>query len=367
MHEDEFRARFHAALGDAPDEQAAAQRAAAALHRQPPPEEREGPPRAMVLMAVAVTGLVLVGLLGPRLLRAGSRATSPATAVVPADCRLPVVVTDARALVPQYSAGFVSLATGRFVGDPSAQGGSMPFSRRYVRDQWSPQGYDPVLKRWLPVRPSQVSPDHRAYVYILASPLATGKGGEFDSTTLHVYDVTTGRDHALWTSHDQLGADPTWRPDGIHVQTYPAGGGQDTYWTIDPATGAAARTAAPASAAVLATAMRTYRIDMGVEFGTDGAGRPILLDAGSGAGAPQVYFVGGPNGRRIVIHSGRRGDAVDFEVDGFVVDGERLWAANRDATAIWLWSATGGLKRFPMSGVASFDGSVTPRLVGPCV
>jgi hypothetical protein len=164
MREEEFRDRVRAAIGEAPDERGAAQRAAAVLHRRPAREERTGPPRAMVLVAGALAVLVLAGLLGPRLLRASApRAASPAaggasSGGVPANCRLPVVITDAHpaasappsdpmrsypAALPALTAGFVSLATGRFVADHDAQGGGMPFSRMYVNEQWSPQSYDP--------------------------------------------------------------------------------------------------------------------------------------------------------------------------------------------------------------------------------
>jgi hypothetical protein len=61
------------------------------------------------------------------------------------------------------------------------------------------------------------------------------------------------------------------------------------------------------------------------------------------------------------------GDAFDFDPNGFTVDGDRLWAANYDATAIWLWTAKDGLKRFALRGVAQRDGYVTPEVVGPCL
>jgi len=78
MHEEEFRTRYRAAVGDAPDELGAVQRAAAVVHRAPPRPERAGAPRAMILVAGALAVLVLAGLLGPRVLRAGSRPPRPA-------------------------------------------------------------------------------------------------------------------------------------------------------------------------------------------------------------------------------------------------------------------------------------------------
>jgi hypothetical protein len=352
-------------------------------------ENRARPPRAMLFVAGALALLVVAGLLGPRMLRtAASRATSPAAAGAaggvrrsasgPTDCRLPVVVTDAHALasappadplreyptaLPTDTAGFVSLPAGRFVADPAAQGAGMPFSRMYAKEQWAPVTYDPVLERWLPAGRRQVSPDQHSYLYTTQHPLATAKGSGFDSTSLSVYDVTTGRDRTLWTSPDQIGPDATWEADGIHASTVPAGGGRLRSWLVDPATGAVTPAATAASSGL---PYITYGMAAGAGFGVDGAGRPILLDGSRSPGAQQEYFVGGPNGRRIVIHTGTMGDSFDFDPNGFGVDGDRLWAANYDATAIWLWTEKEGLSRFALSGVAQHDTYVTPRVAGPC-
>jgi hypothetical protein len=216
---------------------------------------------------------------------------------------------------PKYTAGFVSVGTGQFVADPAAQGGSMPFSRMYVRSQWTPESYD-----------------------------------------------------TLWTYPGQIGPDATWEADGIHATTIPFDGGWSEAWLVNPATGAATPSAQAAPAGALSTAaMRSYGMNGGGGFGTDGAGHPILLDGSRNPGARQQYFVGGPNGQRIVIHTGTMGDAFDFDPNGFTVDGDRLWAANYDGTAIWLWTAADGLTRFALKGVAQHDGFVTPRVVGACL
>ncbi|TMC01536.1 MAG: hypothetical protein E6J41_32820 [Chloroflexi bacterium] len=394
MHEEEFRTRYRAAVGDAPDELGAVQRAAAVVHRAPPRPERAGAPRAMILVAGALAVLVLAGLLGPRVLRAMPRVTTPAAGGAPRDappaapavaavaaCRLPVVVGDYRAAAagqtrddqstqPKYTAGFVAPATGDFVADPSAQAGSLPFSRAYVNDNWEPESYDPVLKRWLPARVRQVSPDHHSYLYFLQSPLATGKGSAFDTTSLHVYDVTTGKDRTLWTTHDQIGWDATWESDGIHASTTPGGGGRMASWVVDPVSGTVVPAApssppGPSPAEAVAT-FSEYGMTKGGQDGTDGAGHPILLEGSRDPGAHYQYFVGGPNGRRIVIHEGTMGDAFDFDPAGFAVDGDRLWSANYDGTAIWLWTEKDGLKRYPLTGVPRHDFYVIPTVVGPC-
>jgi hypothetical protein len=113
--------------------------------------------------------------------------------------------------------------------------------------------------------------------------------------------------------------------------------------------------------------LRAYDIVRGEVEGKDGQGRPVVLDGSRDPGSPQTYFVGGPNGQRIVIHQGTMGDALDFDPSGFTADGDRLWAANIDATAIWSWTQRGGLERFPLSGVPTHDMYVQPSVAGPCV
>src|SRR2546430_9304658 len=189
MHENEFRRRFRASLGEAPDELGAAQRAVAGLHRRAPADESGRHPRAFALVAIGLTLLVVAGLLGPRLVRTvrtGGSQTSPAAAGAPSPapvptpapvsaCRLPVIVTDSHATINPpadaqtddldvETAGFVEMATGRFQPDPAAVQDGMPFSRSYLKDVWRPQTDDPVLRRWLPVQPSQVAPDHGSYL-----------------------------------------------------------------------------------------------------------------------------------------------------------------------------------------------------------
>src|SRR5256886_5624834 len=146
-------------------------------------------PRAFALVAIGLTLLVVAGLLGPRLVRTvrtGGSQTSPAAAGAPSPtpvptpapvsaCRLPVIVTDSHATINPpadaqtddldvETAGFVEMATGRFQPDPAAVQDGMPFSRSYLKDVWRPQTDDPVLRRWLPVQPSQVAPDHGSYL-----------------------------------------------------------------------------------------------------------------------------------------------------------------------------------------------------------
>ncbi|HXM57453.1 MAG TPA: hypothetical protein VOB72_18795 [Candidatus Dormibacteraeota bacterium] len=389
MHENEFRHRFRASIGEAPDEAAAAQRAVATLHRGRAADEGGRHPRALAFVAMALTLLVLTSLLGPRIVRtvrtggatspagAGAPPPSPASAPKPATaCRLPMIVTDSRAVLSAAAAGadsngmetetagFVSLATGRFQADPTAVPDGMPFSRMYAKDVWRPQVYDTVLRRWLPVQSDEVSPDHGSYLYVDYSPLLAAKGNPFDSTTLHVYDVRKRTDRALWTYAGAIAAQ--WTARGIEATTTPRGGGQGLAWLVDPDSGAAtAKGPAPPPDQPLID--RSYGIRTGGYYGTDGRGRPIIVEGGLNPGSHAMYFVGGPNGRRIVIHDGVAGPDAEFAPSGFAPDGDRLWMANVDGTAIWLWTERDGLKRFALSGVIQHDPYVTSRVVGPCL
>jgi hypothetical protein len=291
------------------------------------------------------------------------------------NCRLPLIVIDSRQAasapatdpmtdypgrLPTLTAGFVALGTGDFRADPSARGDGMPFGQMYVKETWQPETYDLQLGRWLPTGPGAVSPDHRAYAYVVYSPLATGKGGRHDSSTLHEYDVTAKSDRVLWTYAGDINVDG-WTASGIAVDTVPAGGGRLDAWLVDPASGAVTSSAT----SPLMIDLRGYGVAKGGGFGKDGQGRPILVEGSRDAGASYTYFVGGASGQRIVIHSGTMGDSTDFDPDGFFVDGDRLWAANHDGTAIWLWTEKDGLRRFPLNAGPKHDMYVDYRVAGP--
>src|SRR5262249_55922317 len=155
-------------------------------------------------------------------------------------------------------------------------------------------------------------PEGRAYLYEVYSPPATGKGSLFDSSVLHVYDVLTGRDRVLWSFQGPINA--TWSRDGIHAETSAPDGTSRKSWLVDPASGHV--TAAPALAPfgpVSLEIRNTYRMTHGGGGeGVDGSGRPILLDGSRNPRDHYEYFVGGPDGKRLVIHSGTVGDSFDF-------------------------------------------------------
>ena len=361
MHESEFRNRLRAALGEAPDGAGAAQRAVAALRHRAAVADEPRHPWAVAVVAAALTVLVLAGLLGPRLLRslpaparvpgAAAQASPSATPTAIADCRVPVVVADESGARPAYTVGMVSLATGRFQADPAGARG-LPSDHGSQPPFW----YDPVLRRWLPVLRDQVSPDHGSYVYSEGPPTAA---------RLHVHDVRTGADRTLWTTPGYLQL--VWRADGIEATVTPPSDGPTVSWLVDPVTGA--RTTIPytrTSMAALSIAFRAYGVGRGGGYGADGLGRPILSEGSRDPGARITYFVGGADGERIVIHDGVSGPDAEFDPTQFAPDGDRLWAVDFDAQAIWLWTERDGLRRFPITGFPR-DGSSFVEAAGPCV
>jgi hypothetical protein len=356
MHEDEFRARFHAALGEAPDQAGAVRRAVAAARSAPLAPERPSHPQAMALVAAGLALLVLGGLLAPRLLRSLQRATAPAaspapaaTAVAAADCRLPVIVKDFRSGQETDTTGFVTVATGEFEPAPAGLTG-LPYESLHDREL-VPESYDAALGRWLPANRAQTSPDQRSYAYVQI----TGDTGE-----LHVYDVVGRQDRKLWSAEGHVFA--YWLVDGIHVDVTPPGGGQPRAYVIDPASGEATET----------RWLPLLDKGDGITHG-EGASGPldsqdteVLSDGSRAPGALIEYFLPEPNYQRIVIHSGTMGDADDFDPSGFAADGDRLWAVNYDGTALWLWTRQDGLRRFPLSGVPQHDMYATTFVAGPC-
>jgi hypothetical protein len=254
----------------------------------------------------------------------------------------------------------VTIPSGTFVADPAARQDGMPFSAMAANAAWEPATYDPVVKRWLSEYPERVSPDHQRYAYVVFKPLMSSTT-RYESAELRVYDLRTGADRLLW-SHDGSIQDVTWKPDGLHLTTTPATGGQGDAWLVNPATGAAS--AAPSTPSP-GTSNR-----VGVRsgtLGTDSQGRPVIIEGSRDPGVAYTIFVGGAGARRLVIYSGHMGDAMDFDPTWMVGDGDALWGANYDGTAIWRWTEAGGLQKYPLQGVAQHDMYVNVRVAGPCL
>ena len=104
---------------------------------------------------------------------------------------------------------------------------------------WDVASYDLALKRWLPVRRSQVRSDGLAYAY--AEPYkAKASDPEENSTRIHVVSPAAGTDRVIWSGPPRSVVD--YESDGIYITAahYYAGEGYGTgLWRLAPATGAA--------------------------------------------------------------------------------------------------------------------------------
>ena len=273
------------------------------------------------------------------------------------NCQLPLLVTGPGPApqAPSVTAGFVSPRTGEFQADPGATSNGMPFPAFYTSDTWRPVSYDAVLRRWLPVLPQAVSGDHGSFAYTVFKPLSPGKtSGVVSSSELHVYNLKTGKDRLLWAPAAELDL-PTWKNGLIAVTTTPLDGGTVDGWLIDPGTGRRTNTGPPGPD------------DMFVKgwVGTDSQGRPIVMDGSRGPRAE--YSLIAADGSRIVIKAGGGAGPADFDPNGLVGDGNRLWGANFDGTALWMWTQNGGLRRLPLAAGPKKDIYVTYSVAGPCV
>jgi hypothetical protein len=144
--------------------------------------------------------------------------------------------------------GFVEGPQGVWTADP--RGGLTKSGNFYVTDV-APTlkgsafsgldvgSYDLVLKRWLPVRRSQVRGDGLAYAY--AEPYKANASDALEnSTRVHVVTVADGTDRVIYSGPPRTVVD--YESDGIYISAahYYAGEGYgDGLWRLDPGTGAA--------------------------------------------------------------------------------------------------------------------------------
>jgi hypothetical protein len=335
-NDDRIRERILEALGEPPDADPAVWRLEAHLASLPDTMERPRPPaRMMALVAGVLAVAVIVTLTGTRLLASHGRPEGvPANGGV---CRLPVVVTRAGYPPTTITAGFVEIQGDRTVldggtvkADPSAGPGAMT--------------YDPVLRRWLPVRPTAVSPDQRSYAYVRSL------GQSFE---LHVVDGRTRADRVVWAGSGGIDFPVEWEADGIHVTVGPAGGGLTEEWVVDPSGRGHRPGSSPRITAEFGrTNIGTFAPSMPYEAVFHGMA--IVRDA------TFAVYLAGPGDQRTVIHYLLGG----FDPSTFVADGDRLWAVNADGTEIWLWTRNGGLQAFPLN--AAPQPGVTYWVAGPC-
>jgi hypothetical protein len=331
MDADRFRSRLASALGEPPDLGPAVQRLRAhlaTLDTTPPPANRSAAAMAVVAGVLAVA--VITTLLGTRLLAGHRTQPRPFTAASSAGCRLPVAVTNSAYPPTAQAAGFVAVGSGTFRRDASAPTGALT--------------YDPVARRWLPVRAIAIAPDHSAYAYPVSS-------GEF--LQIHVHEIATGVDRLVSTLPGGTDFPIEWTASGIEVTTIPAGGGITRGWLVPPDGGQ------PGPGPLFSMTAEYDRTNVGtllptVTYETSFHGMSIVRSAQDG-----TYLLA-PGGQRTVIHAA----SADFDPSTFVADGDRLWAVNADGSAIWLWTQKGGLQRFALHGQP--QASTTYWAAGPC-
>ena len=137
---------------------------------------------------------------------------------------------------------------GVWTADP--RGGIAKVGNFYVTDvaptlkgsafsSWDVGSYDLALKRWLPVRRSQVRGDGLAYAY--AEPYkATASDQLENSTRIHVVSLVDGSDRVIYSGSPRTVVD--YESNGVYITAahYYAGEGYGVgLWRLDPATGAA--------------------------------------------------------------------------------------------------------------------------------
>lgn len=332
MDADRLRRRLAGALGEPPDLSPAVQRLEArlaSLEGEPAPAARSATSMAVVagVLAVAVTA----SLLGMRALTARPAPPAVTSTAASAGCRLPLVETTSGYPSTTLAAGFLTVATGTFRRDASAPAAATT--------------YDPVARRWLPVRPPAIAPDHSAYAYVV---------NQDQAFQLHVEQIATGADRVVWSGPGGIDLPIRWTDSGIEVTTVPAGGGLTHGWVIPPAGGQ------PRPGTVEPDTAEFVRTNVGTTFPTVDyeatfQGMSIVRDEQAG-----TYLLG-PDGQRIVIST----VSADFDPSTFVADADRLWAVNADGSALWLWTRKDGLQRLPLNMAP--DASATYWVAGPCV
>ena len=197
--------------------------------------------------------------------------------------------------VPAGFGGFLSFPGGQFTSDPRS-------SRLYFSgpDTWVADS-------------GVVSPDRLAYVRDDQIKVP-------QSTKIHVVDVVTGRDRAVWTE-DAGGGSLSWQADGIYfLSVGGADGPGPNIWVIDPATG-------------------TQRL--AVRQPAFGSG-PELFKAGAAVGGGAVWSTAGPL-IRVNPVSGKSDTWADYQHGAFDVIG---------------WDTSG-------QTLVALSGGSLVRLVGP--
>jgi hypothetical protein len=391
MDETRFRALMHATMGDEPMQPWVG---AAVRTRLAEPRRRGAPGAYAAIATIVIAALVVAGLTVPRFLadrhvRVSTPTLTPAStpggkvpvAVDPSNCRLPVTVERGAGPPDQLAneVGFVDTRSGRYARDASASVAGLPGRDPNAGASDVATYYSPVVQRWLPVSATQVAPDGRRYAWVRMLPAGTVYSN-YKSSELHVYDVASATDRTLWTYAGAIGV-WRWDLDGIHVNagTVKGNAPPQTWWVVDPITGAKTRDTSTAIMPFL-----PFKPLPGdphdPNFTSPGwtADGHIIWWLGNldNPGAVDWVFYETTPGHRVYIYKGTEGDVGSFDPEFAVVDSTGIWFSDANYVfanshpAIWHWRLGVGLHKYPISRLpARFQGSnayLLARPDGPC-
>ena len=334
MDETRFRALMHATMGDEPMQPWLTTAVRARLAE---PRRRGAPGAHAALATIVIAALVVAGLVVPRVLadrhlRVSTPTLTPAATpgtkvpvvIDPSNCRLPVAVERGAGPPDQLAneVGFVDTHSGRYTRDAFGSVAGLPGRDPLAGASDAATYYSPAVQRWLPVSATQVAPDGRRYAWVRTLPV--GVYPNYKSSELHVYDVASATDRTVWT---YSGAMDVWRwdLDGIHVNvgTVKGNAPPQTWWVVDPTSGAKTRDTSTARMPFL-----PFKPLPGdphdPSFTTPGmtADGHIIWWIGNldTPGAIDWVFYETAPGHRVYIYKGIQGDATSFDPEMALVD-----------------------------------------------
>ncbi|HEY9289239.1 MAG TPA: hypothetical protein VIT43_14595 [Candidatus Dormibacteraeota bacterium] len=333
--------------------------------------------------AAATIGLLVVGaFVGWRLLGQPQRTAGPQTTTTPSAsasvaatasvCKVMPVLVQLESGPPGQQAnvaGFLDTATASITTDAKASvagvpGGDFPGTVAKPSQPSHPAFYSWTLRRWLPVADG-VSPDQRSYVWERLLPEGSNFN-DFQTLELHRYDVVSGHDRTLWTTHDQAIV-LRWDDPGIHVETTPMSSGQTGNWLIDPLTGKASPEASQSPPRL--TQLPSDPLQNGgfgyASFGASFHGHPIYEIGSRDAGSPEIVLYETAPGQRVIIYQGHHGDATDFDPLFGFDDPTGVWFTDFTGN-LWRWQPDGTLKKMTVTGLPGLlSGPNSGRYIAP--
>jgi hypothetical protein len=286
------------------------------------------------------------------------------------NCRLPVVVNGGAHLTSEV--GFVDTRSGHYTKDGSASVAGLPVREGGISVGKPPGGppapawYSAALRRWIPVGGSSLAPDGRSYLWVRVLPEGS-TSSNFEKAELHRYDVASATDRTLWTYAGSIDVS-RWDASGILVNTVPPQGGVQVWWLVDPRTGTAARTNAPAGdSGFFGFTPLPGDPQEGGSSGTDSQGRKVFRLGLSPGGPEWVFFETAP-GQRVTIYRGKQGDATGFDPGGTMGDATGIWFGASSGRTLWHWQQDTGLHKITLTGLpGSANSTVYVDPAGPCL